>query len=209
MSLTPHNPLIQDWIVRGLRWKYVWQPTYRPFTVPANGQVQLPRGEFIYRAPEGVVVTFGAVFDHAMCGIRMNNPQLDTLNIFTVNSMTFLGTYNQPWGIFTTVPPQTAPGIYTITNWKAWPWTDWCELYVINEDSSDHTCYGFAYTIALLLEERPPDATESALLAMLANSLYPVEDTLKNKLPKREVDNWISRLKLDKIYKPKEVKEET
>ena len=46
MSLTTINPLVQDWIERGFKWKYVWQPTYRPFTVPAKGQVQLPRGDY-------------------------------------------------------------------------------------------------------------------------------------------------------------------
>jgi len=208
MSLTPHNPLIQDWIERGLRWKYVWQPFYRPFTVPAQGQVQLPQGDYIYKAPEGVLLTLNGVFDHPYCGIRMNNPQLDTLNVFTVNSVVFAGLYNAPWYVEASVPPKTADGVYAITQQKAWPWTDWCELYMINEDSSDHTCYGFGYTMALLLEERPPDATETALMAMLANSLYPVEERLKRKISKSEVDNWLSRVKVGKIYEPKERKED-
>ena len=194
------NPLIQDWIERGFKWKYVWQPTYRPLTVPAKGQIQIPRGDFSYKAPEGILLTFAALFDNPHCGIRMNNPQLDTLGSFTVNNIAILGTYSQPWFVVSNMPPQTVDGTYNILQYKAWPWTDYCELYVINQDTVDHVCYGFAYTMALLLQERTPDATETSLLAMLANSLYPVEAELKKKIPRNKVDEWLATVKTGNIY---------
>ena len=203
MSLTTFSPLVMDWIKNGLKWKYVWQPVYRPLTIPANGQVQLPQGDFIYKASEGVAITFGAMFDHPDCGIRFNTPQLDTGDIFTVNNISALGTYNQPWFVEANVPPQTIDGTYTILQYKEWAWTDWAELYLINTDSVDHICYTFAYTLALLLESRPPDKTETALLAMLANSLYPIEAELKKKIPKSTVDRWIADVKSRKIFEPK------
>lgn len=208
MSISPSSSLITDWIERGLKWKYVWQPTYRPFTVPANKQVQLPRGNYTFKHPEGIVITFSAAFDNPYCGIRFSNPQIDTLDTFTVNAAVFGGTADKSIFMVGIAPPLTTAGIYGIGLFKEWPWTDWCELHVFNSDSIDHTCYGFGYTLAVLMQERPVDATETALMAMLANSLYPIEETLKKKIDQHTVESWLERKKLRVIYEPRISEEE-
>ena len=209
MSLTTISPLIMDWMRNGLKWKYVWQPVYRSLTIPALGQVQLPQGDFIYKAPEGIATTFGAMFDHPSCGIRFNTPQLDTGDVFTVNNIDALGTYNGPWFVEANIPPHTADGTYTILQYKEWAWTDWAELYLINTDSVDHTCYTFAYTLALLLEERPPDITEATLRVMLANNLYPIEEKLKQQIKEQDVNQWLANANLKKLFRLRRSQEET
>ena len=209
MSITSTDPLIKNWIEKGLKWKFVWAPVYASFTIPANGQVQIPAGDFVYTAPEGILLTFAGIFDSPHCGIRMNNPQLDTLDSFTVNTIGVLGTYGNPWFVTSNMPPRSVDGTYLILQYKSWPWTETCELYVINTDSSPHTCLGFGYTMALLLQERPPDSSETALLAMLANNLYPVEAELRKMFPRSKVDQWIAEGKRSKIFEPRYKLEET
>lgn len=206
MSLTSTSPLIVDWIKEGLRWKYVWQPVYHALTIPARGQVQLPQGGFIYKAPEGLLLTFGAVFDHPHCGIRLNTPQLDTGSIFTVTNITALGTYDQPWFVETNIPPQTPDGTFTILQYKEWAWTDWAKLYLINTDSLDHTCFTFAYTLALLQEERPPQISDTALRLLLAKELYGMDAEIKKKITEHSVEEWIGTEDIDKIYSIRERK---
>lgn len=200
MSLAPISPLIMDWIKEGLRWKYIWQPVYAPLTIPAQGQVQLPQSDFIYTAPEGLALTFGGVFDHPHCGIRINTPQLDTGDIFCINNIVSLGTYSAPWFVEANIPPQTADGTYVITQYKEWAFTDWCELYLINKDTSDHTCYTFAYTLALLQEERTVPIGDTALRLLLAKELYGLEDQIKKRISQRKMEDWIGVEEIDKIY---------
>ncbi len=206
MSLTSVSPLIMDWIKEGLRWKYVWQPVYAPLTIPAQGQVQLPQSDFIYTAPEGLALTFGASFDSPHCGIRLNTPQLDTGNIFCVNNIVALGSYSAPWFVEANIPPQTADGIYNILQYKEWAWTDWAELYLINNDTSPHTCFTFAYTLALLQEERPPDATETALKLILAKDLYGLGEDIKKRISQRKVEDFVGVEEIDTLYELKEKK---
>ncbi len=206
MSLTSISPLIMDWIKEGLRWKYVWQPVYAPLTIPAKGQVQLPMDDFIYKAPEGLALTFGGSFDHPHCGIRLNTPQLDTGNIFCVTNITALGTYSGPWFVEANIPPQTVDGVYTILQYKEWAWTDWAELYLINNDTEDHTCFTFAYTLALLQEERRPDASDTVLKLLLAKELYGLEESIKRRISERKIDDYIGVEDIDKIYDIQEKK---
>ncbi len=196
MSLAPISPLITDWIKNGLKWKYVWQPTYRPFTIPANSEVRLPREDFIFTAPEGLLLVLAGLFDHPQCGIGMENPQIDTGNEFAVSSLMASGTYNQPWHVFGVVPPKTAPGTFGVGNYKEWAWTDWCKLYVINVDNVPHTCYGFTYIMALLLKPRPPRASDTALKLMLARELYDIDDELRRKLTLGDVNKLITDMSL-------------
>ena len=115
----------------------------------------MPSEGYTFKAPEGTLLTFGAIFDHPTCGIRLEcHPELDTADGFTVNTILLVGMVNQPWGIFVTVPPQTAPGLYQISNSKEWPFEEWMRLYVFNSDSIDHRCIAYSYTVALLREER-------------------------------------------------------
>ncbi len=156
MSLTGVSPLITSWIEKGLEWTWFWRPVQRPFTVPAKGQIQIPSGAYTFKAPEGVLLTFGAMFDHPMGGIRLeSNPELDTGTVFTAANMTLIGLYNTPMYVMAVVPPRTLPGMYGVTQQKEWPWTDWARLYVVNEDSVPHRCLLYAYTMAMLKEPRP------------------------------------------------------
>ena len=142
----------------GLKWKYVWYPKTGPFTIPPKGQVQLPSQDYTFSAPEGVALTFGAVFDHPNCGIRAEwAPNFDTLDEFTVARISLLGTVNQPFFVTAFMPPATLPGTYVILQYKEWGWKEWMRLYVINNDSLPHTCFAYAYTVATLDEPRPDD----------------------------------------------------
>ncbi len=156
MSLTGVSPLINSWIEQGLEWRWYWRPVTRSFTIPAKGQVQIPSSDYIFRAPEGTLLTFSGVFDHPKCGIRgQTHDELDTGSTFTIDNMTAVGLYNTPMYISSMIPPITLPGIYVINQQKEWPWTDWSRLYLFNTDSVPHTCLKYAYTIALLKEPRP------------------------------------------------------
>lgn len=159
MSLTPASPLIVSWMEKGLEWRYFWNPVMRPFTIPANGQVQVPSERYTFTAPEGTLVSFSAAFDHPACGWRIEfDPEFDTGITFTVNNAYLLGTLNQPWGVFSTVPPQTPPGLYGLTIYKELSWKNWMRLYLLNTDSIDHRCIGYAFDVALLKEPRKDEA---------------------------------------------------
>ncbi len=155
MSLTGVSPLINSWIEQGLEWRWYWRPVQRAFTVPANGQVQIPSSAYTFNAPEGTLLTLNGIFDHPSCGIRgETNPELDTGDVFTVATMTAVGLYNTPMYITSLIPPRTVDGIYAISMSKEWPWTEWARLYVFNSDSVPHTCFKYSYTMAVLKAPR-------------------------------------------------------
>ena len=152
MSLTGVSPLVTSWIERGLEWNYFWHPVIRPFNIPAKGQIQIPGEGYTFKAPEGILMTFNAAFDHPTCGIRFEAyPELDTGSGFTVNFLS-LGLSNMQTYLAALVPPQTPPGLYVVSQNKEWPWKEWARLYLINTDSVDHRCIAYGYTILLLKE---------------------------------------------------------
>ena len=174
MSLTGVSPLITDWIRNRLKWRYIWQPVYLPFIIPARGQVQLPIGEHTFNYPEGILISFSASFDNSKCGIRYESEHnLDTKNVITVDNITALGSLNEPFFLWAAQPPQTLQGVHYIANYKEWAWTKWLRLYVINTDSAPHYCLNFQYHIAVLLEERPTDKVESLLKILVMEGLDP------------------------------------
>ena len=184
----------------GLKWKYVWFPKVGPFTIPPGGQVQLPSQDYTFSAFEGVILTFGGLFDHPQCGIRFEcHPNLDTGTDFTVARISLLGTLNQPWFLSALIPPATLPGQYVIMQYKEWGWKEWMRLYVFNADSVPHTCLGFAYTVATLDEPRPDDRLvplrEMARVQEMLE-LYPeLRGPLRSRL-KDEVEQFIEDMKL-------------
>ena len=200
MSLTGVSPLITDWMRLGLKWKYVWFPKVGPFTIPAGGQVQLPSQDYTFSAPEGILLTFYATFDHPNCGIRLEcSPNLDTGDLFTAQLLLAGGISGQPFYITVFGPPATPPGIYAIMESKEWPWKEWMRLYVINNDSVPHTCLGYAYTIATLDEPRPDDRIvplkDMARVQQMLE-LYPeLREPLRERL-EDEVEQFIKDLKL-------------
>lgn len=158
MSLTSASHLISDWVEKGLEWTWFWRPVRRPFTIPANNQVQVPSGEHTFKAPEGTLLTFSAMFDHPQCGIRLeSHPELDTGSVFTVQNMTGIGFYNTDMYVIALIPPRTPAGLYGIAQQHEWPWTEWVRLYVVNEDSVPHRCMAYAYTMAMLKKPRPEE----------------------------------------------------
>jgi len=159
MSLTAASPLISNWIERGLEWTWYWRPVQRPFTIPANSQVQVPGRDYTFKSPEGTLLTFGASFDDPSCGIRLEcHPELDTGTIFTVQNMAGVGFTHDPMYLMSVIPPKVPQGLYGITQQHEWPWTEWARLYLINDDSIDHRCMAYAYTMAMLREPRPEEA---------------------------------------------------
>ena len=155
MSLTGVSPLINSWIEQGLEWTWFWRPKEGTFTIPANGQVQIPSEGYTFSAPEGTLLTLNGVFDHPSCGIRgETHPGLDTGDVFTVNNMAAFGFSNTPMYITSLIPPRTPAGIYAISQSKEWPWTEWARMYLFNPDSVPHRCLGYSYTMALLKTPR-------------------------------------------------------
>ncbi len=129
----------------------------RPFTLPANSQVQIPSKKYTFNGPEGTLLTLNGVFDHPSCGIRgETKEQLDTEEIFTVDLMTAVGFYNADLYITSLIPPRTMDGIYAISMQKEWPWTEWARLYVFNTDSVAHICFKYSYTMAVLKDQNLP-----------------------------------------------------
>ena len=153
MSLTGVSPILDRWIAEGREWHWYWRPVQRPFTIPANSQIQIPSKKYTFKGPEGTLLTLNGIFDHPKCGIRgETSPGLDTEEVFTVETMTLVGLSNTPMYITALLPPRTLAGIYAISMSKEWPWTEWARLYLINTDSIDHRCLLYSYTMAVLKE---------------------------------------------------------
>jgi hypothetical protein len=202
MSLAGISPLIADWMRLKLNWSYLWQPQLKPFTISAGTEVHLPHQDFIYKYPEGILLTFGAAFDHPNCGIRFENPQIDTGRDFTVNALLISGLVNQPWYVSSMGPPQTPVGIYGIAHQKEWAWTDWARLYVFNSDTIPHTCIGVAYTLAVLKEPRPDDSIvplETMKRIQLAYEMYPeAREGLRKRLAD-QTEEYLKELGVKKV----------
>ena len=147
-------PQINDWDRLGLDWTYLDEARYKPFTIPANGQIQLPRDDYIFQYPEGVIIQFSALFDHPLCGWRLEaHPGLDTDNIFTVAN-TAIGLSRTDVLSYASIPPVTPAGIFMIRICGPWVFNEWMRIYAINTDSLPHRLLGHAYHIAVLKEPR-------------------------------------------------------
>jgi len=195
MSLTGLSPLITDWMKNKLKWRYLFQPIYRPFIIPANGQVQVPFGQHTFKYPEGVLLAFSASFDNSDCGIRYEAENFDSQLAVTVDNMTAIGALNEPFFLWAAQPPDTLQGVHYIANYKEWAWQDWFNLYVINTGSVEHYCLSFSYTIAVLLEPRPSDTVTDLLKALLMKDLdLDFRKKLETKLKKIDQDELLKKL---------------
>lgn len=155
MSLTGTSPLIKSWIEQGLEWRWLGGPVFRPFTIPAGGQIQVPSEEYTFRAPEGALLIFNATFDHPDCGLRAEmHPEFDSGDSYTVRNLIAYGGVNFPIYLTAIIPPQSPPGIYSIASSKEWTWTDWLRLYLINTGSVGHRCLAYEYTVVVLKKPR-------------------------------------------------------
>jgi hypothetical protein len=148
------SPLIADWIREGLEWKWVFQPAVQPFTV-APGKMRIPTEDYVFSAPEGTLVYMAVVFNSPYGGISMEaEPNLDFKERNTIHTHIALGNTAPNNMTYVNVPPVSGPGLYTIISSKEWPWVRSCRLFVVNEGAAPITCIGYAYVMALLVEER-------------------------------------------------------
>lgn len=156
------SPQIADWMNLGLDWQYIDQTIMRILDIPAKSQFQLPRGEFTFNYPEGVLIQFSAGFDHPSCGIRIESgPNFDTREFFTVNNASFAGITLPDILVYGILPPITPIGVYTIRIGSPWVWKNYLKLYLINTDSIPHRMLGHGYHIAVLKDPRKEGAEES------------------------------------------------
>jgi len=148
------NPQIADWMRLGLEWQYLDQSILRPFEIPAKSQIQLPRGDYTFNYPEGVLLTFSGGFDHPTCGIRIeSDPNFDTKEYFTVNNIA-LGLSRPEILVYASVPPVSPAGIYGVRIVSPWVWQKWLRLYLFNLDSIPHRVFAHTYHMAVLKEPR-------------------------------------------------------
>ena len=150
--------IVTDWMSRGLEWSYVSNTSVAKTALQPGQMFQLPRSEYIFSYPEGVILEFSAAFDDPSCGIRMElNPNLDTGTDFTLTNIA-LGLSRPEPLIYATVPPVTPLGWYTIRLCSQWPFMKWMRLYVFNSDTVPHAMLGHAYHLAVLKEKRKDES---------------------------------------------------
>jgi len=156
------NPQIADWMTRGLEWQYIDRTIMRQFTIDENSQFQLPRDDYTFSYPEGVLIQFSAAFDHPLCGIRIEaEPNFDTGTIFTANQMT-IGVTPPDILVYAMQPPVMPPGMYGVRVGSPWAWKTWLRIYLINTDSVPHRVMGHGYHMAVLRDPRRVTALEAA-----------------------------------------------
>lgn len=175
------SPLIADWIREDLKWKWVFQPAVHPFAL-APGKTRIPSKDYVFSAPEGVLVTMGAVFDSPHGGISMDSePNLDFKEVNTISNNILAGTTTPNNVTYVNVPPTTFPGVYAIVSNKEWPWVRSCKLYLVNETAVPITCYGYGYTMAYLMEDRPMSLLELSNLRTAYEYFPELRETVKKK----------------------------
>jgi hypothetical protein len=159
------SPLVTDWIANKLKWKYIYSPKRVPRALAPNEMYKI--GE--HKHPEGTLIMAAAAFDNPKCGLRMKAaPELDTERGHTILYLMAAGGAEPV--LFTTiaVPPRTPPGIFELAILKEWPWNNFVEIYVYNDDPDEsHTCLWCSYTVMVLTEERltPSPEVEAQILA--------------------------------------------
>jgi len=202
------SPLITDWIIHGLEFQYHLQPKRGPFIIPPNGIIQVPSDQYTFKASEGALLYFGALFHSPLCGVRFEcSNGLDTENNFTVDSVSFLGAANTPFFVSATIHPKISAGLFSILNSREILWTNWARLSLINLDSIPQTCIGYAYMMATLSKPRPTDTIiplQSLEKVRLAYEMYPeYRDSLKAKLSSL-MSQWVREAKPETLRKEEE-----
>jgi len=191
--------LVTDWMKNRLEWSYISATKVARTTLTPGQMFQLPRADYIFDYPEGVVLQFSAGFDDPSCGLRLElNPNFDTGTDFTVAAMAISLSRPEPL-IYAAVPPVTPPGWYTIRVCSQWPFIGWMRLYVFNSDTVSHTMLGHAYHLAVLKEKRKDESIVplkemAELQEMLA--LYPnLREPLRWRM-QETAEEFIRKMKL-------------
>ena len=189
--------LVTDWMRNRLDWGYVSATKLAPTTLQPGEMFQLPRSEYVFSYPEGVLLQFSAGFDHPSCGIRLEqNPGLDLGTDFTVMTIA-MGLSRPEVLVYATIPPTTPPGWYAVRICSQWPFKDWMRLYVFNSDTVPHTMLGHSYHLAVLKEKRRDESIvplKEIAEAQHAASLYPeTREALRRRLRGR-LDQYLERM---------------
>ena len=186
------SPLITNWINNKLRWTYTFQPILKPFILKAGQRRQLPREDFIFQAPEGVLLQMSVAFDDPCGGMSMESePGLEFVQVNTAGNEAAGGLQLPSVLTFARIPPDTPVGIYTVNSLKEWPWLNSCKLYVINSSKTQSiTVLGFGYTMAYLVEPRKTTLTDIERIKLwleLYPDLRPQVDEALKKVAKKQI----------------------
>ena len=193
------SPLIADWNSHRLEWIYDFQPTVRPFTLAPGERRLVPTQDYIFKAPEGILIQMSAVFDSPYGGFSMMaEPNMDIGVVNTVINNLVAGATTPNGSTHARVPPATPPGVYSIHCSKEQPWLETCRLYVLNSDPSNSiTCIGYGYTMAYLKKPRRDESIvplKEIAEAQHAASLYPeTREALRRRLRGR-LDQYLERM---------------
>ena len=153
------TPLILDWMQNKFDWQFIFSPKQAVITINPNAEVQCLPPEYKY--PEGVLINAAFIFDSPLCGARLNaRPNLDTSHIITISTLMLSGQTVPNNFLFCRVPPDTPLGIYCLISAKEWAWTDFLKLSIFNNDSINHFCLGYGWTLAVLKKPRPTSTLE-------------------------------------------------
>lgn len=155
MSVT--SPLIADWIENKLSWKYVYSPTVNPRTIAAHEMALYHKHVY----PEGIFIGGTGAFSSPLCGFRLRaDPDLDTERTLTIKYATGFGGTFPNVNTWASIPPTTPPGIYVGNIAKEWPWLNFLEISVFNNDTVEHHFIEGVYTLAVLSKPRPTPSLE-------------------------------------------------
>lgn len=149
--------ILADWRKEGLRWKNIFAPIIRPITFTQERKI-FDSETHVPTLTEGFLYVFSAVFDHPLCGIRIESyPEMDSQDSFTIQNLLIGMSRYDPW-LYVKAPPDNPPGIYSIRRQKDWWFPKWLRLYLINTDRGvAHTCLGYGYMLAVAFpkEQKP------------------------------------------------------
>lgn len=144
------SPLIADWIKQGLKWRYSYFTRAVPYTLAPGEMYKIHE----YKQIEGIFIDGNIAFDSPDCGMRLRAaPNLDTARTHLIRTY-MLGATRPNVAFWAEIPPSTPPGVYMITVKKEWPWFNYFEIYIFNDDVVPHTFLGGGYTSALLEQSR-------------------------------------------------------
>lgn len=146
------SPLIVNWIDKGYKWKYIYNPVTRVRPIPRNGDIEIAHYEY----PEGSLILLGAFFDNPLCGVRMEaDPKVDTERTHSIANFILAGLTAPNVGEFVTIPPTTPAGVFGIHIMKEWPWQSWCKIHIFNSDlAAAHNFLGLGYTMVVIEKDQ-------------------------------------------------------
>jgi len=139
----------------GRKWRFVISPSIAAKIVPAGGELRLPYQNHVYTHEEMILMVFAASFDSPTCGMRIKTePNFDTGAGFIISTLLAGGLNLPETQVYVRIPPDTAPGTFTIRLPSYWICLDALELSLINSDTVDHNCFTVAYLIAVTDDKR-------------------------------------------------------